>query len=454
MLRRTFLFGGLIVLACIFTTSAWAGIAPTTTAATSITATTAVVNGTSNQGLGTYTYHFDYGPLTGVSCTAGMLVNATSGVSQTAGASHAVTLTGLTGSTTYCFRIVEAGGGLNGNILSFTTLGGSATPSATAVNPTTKAASDVTTASATLHGVVGTYGDVYHFEWGTTTGYGNVTTATFGGLGDLSATITGLTPGTTYHFRIATFAGGGDLTFTTAQLVDLAVSGSVDKSTVGASVTYAFTVTNGGPGDAAGTAVALTLPSGATFEHALTAAGTCTSSAPVTCSLGQLAKGASATITVALTPTAKCDLAVTATATSSATDSNTANNTATATSTAAAPSDLSLSAAGPATAKVRDKLTFTFVVTNTGSTTVTGAKLSMKWVGGHIPLVSPPSCKDTGSLTCPIPKLAPKQKVTLTVIVSPKDAANYVLTATTVQDFDDPTPDDNTDVVRTVAKKK
>jgi hypothetical protein len=66
----------------------------------------------------------------------------------------------------------------------------------------------------------------YHFEWGTTTAYGNSTpstkTATGSGPNAVSAGLTGLSPNTTYHFRIdATNADGGsatgaDGTFTTA----------------------------------------------------------------------------------------------------------------------------------------------------------------------------------------------------------------------------------------------
>jgi len=87
-------------------------------------------------------------------------------------------------------------------------------------------ASGVTTSTATLNGTVNPNGLAtnYHFEWGTTTGYGNSTSTLSAGSGtsnvSVSAGITGLTPGVTYHFRlVATNIDGtrygNDVTFTT-----------------------------------------------------------------------------------------------------------------------------------------------------------------------------------------------------------------------------------------------
>jgi hypothetical protein len=77
---------------------------------------------------------------------------------------------------------------------------------------------------ATLSGTVDTHGfqTGWHFEYGPTTAYGSSTpTQTFaGGTQPVSAMITGLAPGTTYHFTLvaSTSAGGAetaDQTFTT-----------------------------------------------------------------------------------------------------------------------------------------------------------------------------------------------------------------------------------------------
>jgi hypothetical protein len=60
----------------------------------------------------------------------------------------------------------------------------------------------------------------YWFEYGTTTAYGPTTAATDAATGTAAATLAGLTPGTTYHYRLVAAnsgvaARGADQTFTT-----------------------------------------------------------------------------------------------------------------------------------------------------------------------------------------------------------------------------------------------
>ena len=90
----------------------------------------------------------------------------------------------------------------------------------------TGSASGVTHSSATLNGNldIGAYStaDVY-FEYGTTTAYGSSTgTMTKTASGAFSASVSGLTPSTMYHFRAAvsydsTTSNGGDMTLTTSE---------------------------------------------------------------------------------------------------------------------------------------------------------------------------------------------------------------------------------------------
>jgi hypothetical protein len=91
---------------------------------------------------------------------------------------------------------------------------------------TTGAAGAVTDHSATLSGSVNANGapTTQHFQYGPTIAYGNTTPATAAGLGTgavaAGATLSGLSPATTYHFRIVATNTGGvtpgvDRTFTT-----------------------------------------------------------------------------------------------------------------------------------------------------------------------------------------------------------------------------------------------
>jgi phosphodiesterase/alkaline phosphatase D-like protein len=93
---------------------------------------------------------------------------------------------------------------------------------------TTNAATNVASFSATLNGTVNPNGQTIavHFEYGTTTNYGH-TTANSSHTGNttqnVSANITGLSPNTTYHFRLVGTNNGGtrfgnDRIFTTSSV--------------------------------------------------------------------------------------------------------------------------------------------------------------------------------------------------------------------------------------------
>ena len=93
----------------------------------------------------------------------------------------------------------------------------------------TQPATAVSLTGATLNGTVNPAGDAttYHFEYGTTTTYGTSTVAQSAGSDAAphpeSAPISGLQPGSTYHYRIVATnssgtAAGPDATFTTAPL--------------------------------------------------------------------------------------------------------------------------------------------------------------------------------------------------------------------------------------------
>jgi hypothetical protein len=186
-----------------------------TTAATSVTATTATLNGTVNpNGLAT-TYYFEWGTTVsyGNTTTTASAGSGSSSIAVSAG------LTSLTSGVTYHFRIVatNADGTSTGSDLTFA-------PGLASV--TTTAASSVTMTSATSGGNVITDGGsavtARGVCWATTANpvaTGNHTTDG-SGTGIFTSNITGLSSNTTYHVRAyATNAGGTvygeDLTFTT-----------------------------------------------------------------------------------------------------------------------------------------------------------------------------------------------------------------------------------------------
>src|SRR6202035_1797752 len=112
--------------------------------------------------------------------------------------------------------------GSNGENKPFVELGTTPPPAAT-----TEPATSVTYTEATLKGSVNpnSVETKYYFEYGPTTSYGTKTVETSAGAGKSniasSQPITGLTQGTTYHFRIVATNSvattrGGDRSFTTA----------------------------------------------------------------------------------------------------------------------------------------------------------------------------------------------------------------------------------------------
>jgi hypothetical protein len=189
----------------------------TTLAASGVTTSGAVLNGTVNpNGFATGSY-FEYGTTTAYgSKTATNSAGAgSSGVAVNAG------LSGLGAGTSYHFRVValNAGGSVNGADQGFTT--GVPAPSAT-----TLAASGVTTSGAGLNGTVNPNGFATssYFEYGTTTAYGSQTATNNAGSGSsgvaVDANISGLPSGSTTHFRLVASGAGGmaigaDQVFTT-----------------------------------------------------------------------------------------------------------------------------------------------------------------------------------------------------------------------------------------------
>lgn len=81
---------------------------------------------------------------------------------------------------------------------------------------------------------------------------------------------------------------------------DLSITQSASVATiaVGADVTYTLKVADNGPEGAAGVTLQDTLPTGATLVSAVPSEGTCSGSTPLKCTLGALASGTGATVTL------------------------------------------------------------------------------------------------------------------------------------------------------------
>jgi hypothetical protein len=218
------------------------GAAPvvTTKAATNLTTTSARLNGTVNPNGLTTTYYFEYG----TSPSYGSKTAVASAGSGKSAISVSATATGI-GAGVYHFRLVasSSAGTTYGSDLTF----GSAGPPVVL----TGSAQGASTSGVTLTGSVNPQGNAttWWFEYGLTTSYGSKTAAKSAGSGSaatgVSAAITKLTAGTTYHYRLVAQSSAGttrgsDVTFNTIAAVSL--QSSTTQVVYGAPVTISGTI--------------------------------------------------------------------------------------------------------------------------------------------------------------------------------------------------------------------
>ena len=268
-----------------------------------------------------------------------------------------------------------------------------------------------------------------------------------------SATMSGLTNGTTYTFTVhATNAAGSSPESLPSNAVtptapplgppDLAISMTAGPTpNVGGNITYTLVVTDLGPSAAPSVTVSDLLPIGATFVSASTTQGVCSGPpgfAGVQCLMSGLPAGGSATITVTLTLTATITVNSASvqgfdSAGAPLADPNPLNNTATVTTQIAAPTaptDIqvvgSAQNGGPTVGSID---TYTWQIKNGQSPTANQvtfsstlpASLVFQSVASTLSTCQGPAPGTSGTITCSAASVGGGQ--TMTVIVNVKVAA-------------------------------
>ena len=231
---------------------------PATGTASAVTDSAATLTGTFNPGGIETSYYFNYG--TDITYSLGKTPTTAAGAGLTTVAA-AATVSGLQPLTTYHFQLValNAGGPTPGPDMSFTTL-----PLEPGVS-TDAVGSGPTVDSVMLAGTVNPEGvtATYHFDYGPSSSYGQSTPAPGPELASatsgqyVTTTLSGLTLGTVYHYRLVAANTGGttygpDQTFTTYATAPTLTTGpaqNVGQSTAqltgtinaqGAETTYQF----------------------------------------------------------------------------------------------------------------------------------------------------------------------------------------------------------------------
>ncbi|MHB1556938.1 MAG: Calx-beta domain-containing protein [Isosphaeraceae bacterium] len=252
------------------------------------------------------------------------------------------------------------------------------------------------------------------------------------------------------------------VTTTVEPAADLAVgvsAGSLIAAT-GIALDYTLTVTNTGPSDASGVILTDSLPTGATFVTATDGQG----NTPATLNdgvlawpIGALADGETATLVVAVVPTAQpgSTLVDSASVTGGQADPISANNTATLSVPVRGVSDLSVAAALQSVAAyVGQPMTYVISVTNQGPANELDAVLSSSLPAG-LTVVStrstqgPTPSVSQGILTANLGPLASGASAQVTLVVTPGTTdVGVVTTGFSVQGQDyDPNLSDNAAVV-------
>ncbi|MGZ8217113.1 hypothetical protein [Methylomagnum sp.] len=225
-----------------------------------------------------------------------------------------------------------------------------------------------------------------------------------------------------------------------------------DPVAVGATLTYTITVVNNGADTAAAVNVSDVLPANVAFSSSTASQGGCAGGASVSCDLGDLASGATATIQIAVQPTAGGTLSNTASASSSTTELNPADNSATATTTVSTPTggtgsaDLAVSVVDePDPVVAGGELVYIVKVRNKSAVAASGVVLTMKLPAGvSLPEISGATCTGTGTLTCNLGTVKAKGSKEVEFMVVTQAAGILKGSATVTSATTDPIPANNT----------
>jgi hypothetical protein len=192
----------------------------------SLSTTSAKLDGTVNPGGQSTSWYFEFGPTSAYGTKTASASAGAGGRNQNVSA----TISGLSVATTFHYRLVasNAAGTSLGADRTFTTQGPPAVGTAQS--------RDAIATTASVFSWVDPDGrpTTYHFDYGTTTSYGSRTPTRDAGSGTgqlgISEALTGLAPATTYHFRLVASNSAGtvssaDATFATVPAVTLTQSG-------------------------------------------------------------------------------------------------------------------------------------------------------------------------------------------------------------------------------------
>ncbi len=207
---------------------------------------------------------------------------------------------------------------------------------------------------------------------------------------------------------------------------DLAIvkSDSPDPVRAGETLTYTLAVTNNGPSADTNVTVTDTLPVAFSYQSAVPSQGSCSQAAGVvSCNLGPMASGGTATITVVCdipSDTAEGSYTNTAVVTGDESDPDLSNNTDDEDTTVAREIDLGITKSdSPDPVVAGENLTWTLDVVNNGPSDATGVTVTDTLPAGVSFLSASPGCSEIGgTVSCAVGDLASGDTTQLQIVVT------------------------------------
>ncbi len=244
-------------------------------------------------------------------------------------------------------------------------------------------------------------------------------------------------------------AASEDTTVDPAADLSLTKADDPDPVLEGQPLTYSLAVHNAGPQSATGVQLTDTLPPGVTFVSATPAQGTCSETAgTVSCALGTLADGASASVEITVTPQGPGTLTNEAGVTSELADPDSADTSASADTTVRPVADLALSKSdSPDPVLAGTELTYTLTVDNSGPRSATSVQLVDTLPATATFVSATPSqggCTHaSGTVTCGLGTIADQGSASVEIKVTPQEGGTITNEASVSADEGDPTAANN-----------
>jgi uncharacterized repeat protein (TIGR01451 family) len=218
-----------------------------------------------------------------------------------------------------------------------------------------------------------------------------------------------------------------------------------DPVNLGSNLTYTAQVSNGGPDNATSVGLTDVLPASATFVSASAGCTYVGATSTVSCSLGSIANGATAPVSITAKPGTAGTLQNTVSVSGAQSDPAPGNNDATATTTvnSVGGADIHVTGSAPEPVNTSAGFAYTIQVLNQGPNTATAVTLSdviPANAGFGSASTTQGSCSGSGPVNCSLGSITAGQAVTVTVNVtapsSPMTLTNQATGSTSASDPD------------------